>query len=72
MGDFSKQIRAHEIEITVWKFPIRDMSYNCEVIVIVHKNDVNREITKKRNCCCLHQVVICGTQWIVRIMKNCN
>ena len=33
------------------------MLNNCLVIVIVYGKDINRGVTKKRNCCCLHQVV---------------
>ena len=32
------------------------------VIVIVYAKGINRGITKKTNCCCLHQVVNRGTQ----------
>ena len=32
------------------------------MFVIVYKKYVNKGITNKSNCCCLHQVVNSGTQ----------
>ena len=39
----------------------KDLSNNCLVIVIVYAKGINRGITEKSNCCCLHQVVNSGT-----------
>ena len=38
------------------------MPNTCLVIVIVYAKDVNIGITKKGNCCCLHQAVNSSTQ----------
>ena len=46
----------------------KDQPTNCLVIVIVSLKAVNSGITKKSNCCCLHQVV----NGIVRIIQNFN
>ena len=48
----------------VWKEYLwfEDLRNNCVVIVIVYAKGINREVIKKKNCCCLHQVVNSGIQ----------